>query len=89
MSGLSHLADDGSCEGVGPSGSFPLALDGDAGSGGLEHVEGELAHDGAVFGAVIFAGAGAVLVEGGVEHPVEPVLDGPMGAHRPGRSARA
>ena len=67
-SGLSHLAEDGSGEGVGPSGSFSFAADGDVRAGAFEDVEGEFADDGEVFGAVILAVAGAVFVEGGVEH---------------------
>jgi hypothetical protein len=77
---LSHLAEDGSGELVGPTGSFSFASDGDVFSGGLEDVEGELAQDGEVCGTMILAVAGAIFVEGCVEHPVEAVLDGPVGA---------
>lgn len=74
-------------EGIEPSGACVLAADGDAGSGGFADVEGELAQDGEVFGGVILAVAGvilavagAILVEGGIEHPVEAILDAPVGA---------
>ena len=78
--GQSHLADDGSGEGVGPSGTFALSGDGEFGSGGLEQVEGDLSEGGEVFGAVILAVSCTILVEGDVEHPVQPVLDVPVGA---------
>lgn len=65
MPRLSHLAEDGSGEGVGPSGAFAFAADGDAGPRGFEDAEGEFAQDGEVFRGVILAVAGAILVEGG------------------------
>lgn len=63
---------------------FSFAADGDVWAGASEDVEGELAEDGEVLGAVVLAVAGAVLVEDGVEDPVEAVLDPPMGTHRAG-----
>ena len=77
---LSHLTDDGSCEGVGPSGSFALAGGGHPGAGLIEQVEGEAAEDGEVLGSVVAAVSGAVLVEGDVEHPVQRVLNRPVAA---------
>jgi hypothetical protein len=43
--GLSHLADDGSDEGVRPSGALALSADGHRRAGTLEQVEGEGAED--------------------------------------------
>lgn len=40
------MADDGSGEGIGPSGAFALAADGDVGAGAFEDVEGAFADDG-------------------------------------------
>jgi hypothetical protein len=48
-----------------------LRASGDFRPGLVEQVEGEAAEDGEVLGAVVAAVAGAVLVEGDVEHPVE------------------
>ena len=39
-----------------------------------------------VFWPVILAVSGAILVEGDVEHPVEGVFDGPMGADGGGKA---
>ena len=47
----------------------------------MQDVEGAFADDGEVFGVVILAVAGPVFVEGGVEHPVDAVLDAPVGAN--------
>src|SRR3546814_5989298 len=69
--GLSHLADDGSGEGVGPSRAFALSAYGEFRAGGSEEVEGQVPEDGEVFRSVVGAVAGGVLVEGHVEHPME------------------
>ena len=44
-------------------------------------VEGEASQHGEVFGSVFFAVALAILVHGHIQHPVQAVFDGPMGAH--------
>ena len=44
--GSSQLSDDGSGEGIGPSGAFAFAADGDVGAGAFEDVEGAFADDG-------------------------------------------
>jgi hypothetical protein len=75
MPGLSHLTDDGSGEGVGPSGAFALSADGKLGSGGSEEVEGQASEDCEVFGAVVGAVAGGVLVEGDIENCLHWVMD--------------
>jgi hypothetical protein len=72
---------------------FRFPADRDIGTRGAQEVEGELAQDGEVLGALVPAVAGAVLIEAGVEHPVQRVPDGPVGAHgtgeRLGREGRA
>ena len=47
---------------------------------GSHEIDGEVADDGHVFGAVAFSQARLVLFEGYVEHPVKLVLDAPMSA---------
>jgi len=74
------LAEDGSSEGVGPSGALSFAPDGNFGPCALEDVEGEFSDDGEVFRAVVLAISGPILVEADVEHPMHAVLDAPMGA---------
>ncbi len=81
LTGLSHLAENGSGERVGPSGSLALAAYGYVGSRGSEDVEGEFSQCGEVFRSVVTSVSGAVLVEPDVEHPVQAVFDPPMGAH--------
>ena len=71
------MADDRSCESVGPSGAF--SGDGEFGAGFSEEVHGEFAQGCEVFRAVILAVSGAVFVEGHLEDPVQGVFDGPMG----------
>src|SRR3546814_10253602 len=51
-------------------------------------VEGQVPEDGEVFRSVVGAVAGGVLVEGHVEHPMEAVLDGPVGADGAGEAFR-
>src|SRR3546814_12534778 len=87
-SDLSHLADDGSGEGVGPSRAFALSAYGEFRAGGSEEVEGQVPEDGEVFRSVVGAVAGGVLVEGHVEHPMAAVLDGPVGADGAGEAFR-
>ena len=74
------MADDASGEGVGPSGAFAFSGDGEFGSCGSEQGEGEFSQNCQVFRAVILAVSGAVLVEGHIQHPMQGVLDGPVGA---------
>jgi hypothetical protein len=74
------LANDGLGEVVGPSGAFAFSADRELRAGGSQNVEGEPAEDGEVLGAGVGAVAGAVLVEGDVEDPIEAVFDGPVGA---------
>lgn len=45
-----------------------------------EEIEGEFSQDGKVFRAVFLAISGAVLVEIHIEHPMQAVLDGSVGA---------
>jgi hypothetical protein len=78
FSGLSHVTDHRSSEGVGPSGSF--SADGELWARGTQEVEGEAAQDGEILGPVVLAVADAILVEGDVGHPVQAVLDRPVGA---------
>ena len=75
------MADDESGRGVVTSGSLALSCNGDFRSGGSQDIEGDFTQDGEVFWAVVLAVAGAVLIKGGVEHPVEAVLDAPMRSH--------
>jgi len=49
--GLAPLAENGSCEGVGPPGAFSFSADGDFGPCGFEEVVGELSDDGEVLGS--------------------------------------
>ena len=78
------MADDGSCEGVRPTGAF--SGDGEFGAGFSEAVHGEFAQGCEVFRAVILAVSGAVFVEGHVEDPVQGVFDGPMGTDGCGKA---
>src|SRR6266436_2199479 len=65
-----------------PSGSFAPSLD-RALVGGLSHqVEGEMADNGHVPGAMAGAQARLVLIEGHIEGPVQVVFDGPVASHR-------
>ncbi len=57
-----------------------LAGDGEFGAGFSQRAEGKLAQKAEGFRAVVFAVAGAVLVEGQVGHPVQAVPDQPTGA---------
>ena len=61
------MAEDGSGEGVGPSGALSFASDGDFGSCAPEDVEGEFSDDCEVFGAVVLSISGAIFVEVDVE----------------------
>ena len=79
------MADDGSCESVGPPGALAFAADRDVWAGALEGVESEFADDGEVFGAVVLAVAGAVFVEDGIEDPVDAIFDAPVGADGGGK----
>ena len=64
-----------------PRGSFAPALDGSL-VGGLSHqIEGEMADNGHVPGAVAGAEARLVLIEGHIEGPVQVIFDGPMASH--------
>ena len=68
-------------EGIIPSGAFDFALDGAFVVIGFDDVEGELAQEGEVLGAVADAVSGGVLAHGDIKHPVEIVFDAPMCAH--------
>jgi hypothetical protein len=74
------LLEDGSAV-VGVEGGAE-ALRGYAAACGVaaEHVEGEVAEDGEVFRSVVGAGAVPNLVEVDVDHPVDAILDAPVGA---------
>lgn len=86
------MPEEGGEEGVVPSGSFDFAFDGALVGVGAQGIEGEFAQDGEVLGGVVRAAARGVLVEVDIEHPVELVLDGLMGAgdveHVPSTSLR-
>ena len=58
---------------------FAVSGDGAFGAGLSQDGEGGLSQNADVFRAVICAGAGAVFVETRGEHPVQAVLDRPMG----------
>ena len=76
----SNLSEDFGEECVLPSG--PLDLDAQGALGRLlaDEIEGHVAEDGEVVGAVVEAIAGVVLVHDDVEAPVQGVLDRPMRA---------
>ena len=84
--GLSHLAEDGFCDLVGPACAFAIARDGEFGAGFSEQVAGAFARDCQVFRAVVLAVPGVVRVEGHVEPPVQRVPGGPMGADGGGKA---
>jgi hypothetical protein len=64
-----------------PRGSFAPSFDRSL-VGGLSHqVEGEMAYNGHVPGAVAGAETRLVLIEGHVEGPVQVVFDGPVASH--------
>src|SRR5690349_16297452 len=79
--GLSHLGEYREKKHIVPSGLFDFSSDGSLVGMRSEHVEGDLSQKGDVLRSVVLAVAGAVLVEDDVEHPMELVLDGPVGAH--------
>src|SRR5688572_31687038 len=79
--GLSHLGEYREKEHVVPSGLFDFSSDGSLVWVGSQEVESDLSQQGDVLRPVVFAISGTVLVEDDVEHPVELVLDGPMGSH--------
>ena len=56
---------------------------------GAQDVEVEAAQAGEVFGRMVLACTGAVLVEDDVEQPVQAALDLPMGAHHGEEAAAA
>ncbi len=73
------MAEDGSCDVIGPSCAFAVAGDGAFGAGFSQVGEGGLSQNAEVFRAVIFSVEGAVFVETHVGHPVQAGLDRPMG----------
>ena len=68
-----------------PGGSLSTRLDRALVFCVADQIDGEVADDGHVLGAVAFAQAGEVLLEGYVERPMQVVLDCPMAAHRLGK----
>jgi hypothetical protein len=66
-----------------PSREFAPQPDGPLILPGADEVEGEVPHHGHVLGAEPLSQPGLVLIEGDVQHPVQPVLDPPVPAHRP------
>ena len=50
----------------------------------MHEVDGEVFDDGHVLRAVAGPQAGEIVAEDDIEHPMEPVFDAPMGAHRLG-----
>lgn len=79
------MAEYGSGELVGPSCSLSFAPDGDVWSGGFEEIEGKAPQDCEVLRSVIGSVSCAILVEGGVEHPMAG-FDAPMRAHGLGQA---
>ena len=77
---ISKLSQQVCEEGVVPSCAFDFSSVRDFGFFGVENVEGHVAQDGEIVGSVVEAVSGLILVHGDVQHPMEAVLDGPMGA---------
>src|SRR5450830_949886 len=75
---ISDLEDELSEEFVAPSCFFEFASPGDFCGFPGDDVQGDVAQDGEVFGAIVEAVSGFVLVHGHVEHPMEAVLDSPV-----------
>ena len=75
---------DGAEVGWVPGGAFTTGFDRSLVLGGANEIDGEVSNDGHVGGAVAFAQAGEVLVEGYVERPMQIVFDRPMATHRGG-----
>jgi hypothetical protein len=67
-----------------PAGAFSAVFQGSLVIERPDEIEGEVADDGHVDGAVALAVAAQVVVEDGVEGPVQAVLDGLVAAHRVG-----
>src|SRR3954454_18215009 len=87
--GLSELGKESGEEEVVPCGAFELALHRALGGFGLGEVEGEAAQEGEVLGATVLAVPGPILIHGDVEHPMQPVLDAPVGARDLGEALGA
>jgi hypothetical protein len=75
------MGKEGKEKGVVPAGSFDLSPEGCLVRVGPEEIEGKLSQEGEVFGSIVLAVSGAILVEDDVEHPMEAILDRPV---RPG-----
>ena len=56
---------------------------------GSDLIDGEMTHDRHVGCAVALAQAGLVFVEDDVEHPMQPVFDGPIGPRTAAAAASA
>src|SRR6476620_7860362 len=68
-------------EGVVPPRTFDFLAQGRGCGVTADKVEGELSEDRKVLGRVVFPSSVAILVEHDIEHPMQLVLDTPMGAH--------
>ena len=77
---ISNLTEEFGEELVVPCGAFEFDVHGAFGFFLADDVEGDVAEHGEVVWAVVFSVAGVVLVHDHIEHPVEAILDAPMGA---------
>jgi len=74
-----------------PNGEFFLARDAVSATshgGVLEHVDGDLAKQGEILGAVLPGDFASVLAKGNVEHPVQLVLDVPVATYQSAHAFR-
>jgi hypothetical protein len=78
---ISNLSEDFGEECVLPSGPLDLDAQGTLGRLLADEIEGHVAEDGEVVGAVVEAIAGVVLVQDDVEAPVQGVVSRPEGFH--------
>lgn len=63
-----------------PAGALDLEVDGLAVGVSSQHVEGKAAENGEIVRGIVLAGTVAVLGKMDVEHPMKPVLNGPVTA---------
>jgi hypothetical protein len=77
--GLSHLAEKAEEEVLVPSSGGDFSAHGHFRGVGAEKIEGELSQDREVFGGGVLSGSVGVFLKRDIEHPMQLVLDGPMG----------
>ena len=65
-----------------PSGALAAVLQADRRLRLAQQIKREVLHDGHIFRAMAGPQAGEIVAEHHVEHPMQPVLDAPMAAHR-------